>query len=53
MLGETTKLPPLSVSSITQTDWGKKIHCDLPCWSHARAIADFEPTEVLRGWGVG
>ncbi|NQW62616.1 MAG: hypothetical protein HQ461_07285 [Deltaproteobacteria bacterium] len=22
-------------------------------WSHARAIADFEPTEVLRGWGVG
>jgi hypothetical protein len=22
-------------------------------WSHARAIADFEPTEVLRAWGVG
>jgi hypothetical protein len=20
-------------------------------WSHARAIADFEPTEVLRSWG--
>jgi uncharacterized protein len=22
-------------------------------WSHARAIADFEPTAVLRAWGVG
>jgi uncharacterized protein len=22
-------------------------------WSHARAIADFEPTEVLKEWGVG
>jgi hypothetical protein len=22
-------------------------------WSHARAIADFEPVEVLKEWGVG
>ncbi len=26
---------------------------DLIPWSHARAIADFEPTEVLRAWGIG
>jgi len=51
-VGDATNLLPLSVSSITQADSGGNIHRDLPHGSHPRAIADFEPTAVLRDWGI-